>query len=65
MAGGGVHGQGTCMAGGYVWLGVCRGPCMAGGVCMARGAHGWGMYVAWGRACRAPPGLIPRDTVGQ
>ena len=31
VAEGGVHGRGSCMAGGHAWQGV--GACMAGGMC--------------------------------
>ena len=68
---------GVCawMGGVHTWL---EGACVAGEACMAGehawlveghawlgGMHGWGVYMAWGHAWHAPPGLILRDTVGQ
>ena len=64
---GGVHDRGcawlgACMVGGHVWWGAY----MSGGMCMAGGHAWWGACMAGGmHAMDIPPGLTPRDTVGQ
>ena len=49
----GVHGRGTCVAGGYVWQGACvagryvqQGACMVGGMCSRRDDHCSGRYAS-------------------